>query len=215
MTINPPTCRRAINLAAAGFTIIEILIILFLLGIFSAIAAPSWLAFINNQNLRTSQDRIFWAIRIAQSNAKLDKISWQASFREQGGIVQLAVHPAHIFPDQMEEAISDRLAQLKWHSFAQKIRIDVDNTTLDKVNPTNNQRPSGNVYRSLFNHKGCPVPDPEDDCTAIAQGQLGRVTVKHEQLGQKNNRCVIVSTIIGGMRTAEDATRALSKGGCN
>ncbi|OCQ91661.1 hypothetical protein BCD67_09135 [Oscillatoriales cyanobacterium USR001] len=215
MRTNQKVARTATDFSVAGFTLIEILIIILILGIFSAIAAPSWLAFINNQNLHTSQDRIYWAIRIAQSNAKRDKISWQASFREQTQRTQLAVHPANIPPAQIQEIISDQLTQLKWHSLPQKIRIDTSNTTLDKVNPTNNQRPSGNVYRALFNNKGCPIPDAEDDCTAIAQGQLGRITLQHEELGKKNNRCVIVSTIIGGMRTAQDGKKTLDKGGCD
>jgi type II secretory pathway pseudopilin PulG len=147
VSINKKAKRTAIKFSVAGFTLIEILIIILILGIFSAIAAPSWLAFINNQNLRTSQDRIYWAIRIAQSNAKRDKISWQASFREQTQRVQWSVHPANIPPAQIQEIISDQLALLKWHSLPQKIIIDTSNTTLDKVNPTNNQRPSGNVYR--------------------------------------------------------------------
>jgi Tfp pilus assembly protein FimT len=216
MLVNKLSSHRYVNLATAGFTIIELSIILFMLGIFSAIAAPNWLAFINNNHLRTSQDRIYWAIRIAQSNAKRDKISWQASFREQNGIVQWAVHPAHISPNQITETISDELTESKWHRFAQKIKIDTSNTTLDKVDPANNQlKTSGNTYRALFNHNGCPVPNPEDHCTTIAQGQLGRITLKHEQLSEKNSRCVIVSTIIGAMRTAEDSTKDLSKGGCN
>ena len=54
-----------------GFTIIEVLVVMIMVGILSAIAAPSWLAFTNNQRLAASQTKIFQAIKTAQSDAKI------------------------------------------------------------------------------------------------------------------------------------------------
>jgi len=106
---------------------IEILIIILMLGIFSAIAAPSWLAFINNHNLRTSQDRIYWAIRIAQSNAKRDKTEWQASFRQVGNVVQWAVHPATLPAgktlNDFPQSKFNSLAESTWYNLPEKIAI--------------------------------------------------------------------------------------------
>src|SRR4028118_997378 len=56
-----------------GFTIIELLIIVLMLGIFASIAAPSWLAFINRQRVRTVNDRVLQTLRSAQSEAKRSK----------------------------------------------------------------------------------------------------------------------------------------------
>ena len=56
-----------------GFTIIELLIIVLMLGIFASIAAPSWLAFINRQRVRTVNDRVLQTLRTAQSEAKRSK----------------------------------------------------------------------------------------------------------------------------------------------
>jgi type II secretory pathway pseudopilin PulG len=47
-----------------------LLVIVLLLGILSAIAAPSWLAFINRQRVRTVNDRVLQTLRTAQSEAK-------------------------------------------------------------------------------------------------------------------------------------------------
>ena len=91
MSINKTLKGRATK-PAAGFTMIETLIIILIIGIFSAIVAPSWLMFINNQRLKVSLDRAYWAMVIARSNAKRDKIAWQASFKQVGENVQIAVH---------------------------------------------------------------------------------------------------------------------------
>jgi Tfp pilus assembly protein FimT len=50
-----------------------LIVIVLILGILSAIAAPSWLAFINRQRVRTVNDRVFQSLRLAQSEAKRSK----------------------------------------------------------------------------------------------------------------------------------------------
>lgn len=53
-----------------GFTLIEVLAVVAMIGILSAIAAPGWLGFVNNNRLSASQSRVFSALRDAQSKAK-------------------------------------------------------------------------------------------------------------------------------------------------
>jgi prepilin-type N-terminal cleavage/methylation domain-containing protein len=54
-----------------GFTLLEVLVVMVMVGILSAIAAPSWLGFVNTQRIGTSQNKIFQAIKVAQSDAKI------------------------------------------------------------------------------------------------------------------------------------------------
>ncbi|XZN94662.1 MAG: Tfp pilus assembly protein FimT/FimU [Microcoleus sp.] len=56
-----------------GFTLLEVLAIALIVGILSSIAAPGWLAFINNQRVRTVNDRVLQSLRSAQSEAKRTK----------------------------------------------------------------------------------------------------------------------------------------------
>ena len=121
------------NHDTSGFTLLETLVVIFTIGILSAIAAPSWLGFIDVQRLNTSQSQVYSAMRQAQSQAKKEKLTWQASFRQQNGIVQWAVHPATVNP-----------SVANWNNLDATVNLDAE-TTLQQSN---------NVRRIQFDDKG-------------------------------------------------------------
>ena len=125
--------------SSRGFTLLETLVTVMLIGILGAIALPTWLTFLDTYRLKTSLDQVYWAMREAQSNAKRDKLTWQASFRDKNGVVQWAVHPATLYPD---------LAQ--WHNLESEVQLDSE-TTLE---------PAYGVREIQFDYLGSVLKPP-------------------------------------------------------
>jgi prepilin-type N-terminal cleavage/methylation domain-containing protein len=194
MSINKTLKGRSTG-SDAGFTMLETLIIIAILGIFSAIASPSWLMFINNHRLKVSVDRAYWAMELAQSNAKRDKTSWQTSFKEVGENLQVAVHKADITPAQVPAN--------QWKNLEYQISINQNDTTLRKVNENTNQvKENGTVWRAMFNYRGCPVYNKTDECGLTSILAKGNLTLSHPNL-KNGDRCVIISTLLGHQRTSQ------------
>jgi Tfp pilus assembly protein FimT len=186
--------KNTVSTLTAGFTTIELLIIIAVLGIVSAIAAPSWLMFINNQRLKVSIDRAYWAMELAQSNAKRDKTSWQATFKQVGDTVQVAVHKSEIPPAQVPVG--------EWKSLESKIQIHKDETTFVLFNEQNKYQKDGNIRRAMFNYRGCPVYNSSDECGLTSFRAKATLTLFHPNL-KNSERCVIISTILGHQRVSQ------------
>ncbi len=125
--------NRRSRVKAGGYTLLEMLVIVVILGVLAAIAAPGWLYFLERQRLSDAQDRVFQAIGQAHRQAQQESRSWQFSLREgSDGFVEWATHSVGSTPSN-------------WQSLpAKSIAIDSADTTLD-----------GTPYQYIrFNFKG-------------------------------------------------------------
>jgi prepilin-type N-terminal cleavage/methylation domain-containing protein len=165
----------------AGFTLLETLLVILIIGTLAGLVAPTWRGFVENQRLNTAQDEIYQAMRQAQSQAKKEKLTLQASFREHNGVVQWAVHPASV-----------NASAANWNSLDANVRLDQE-TTLSQ---------SKGVRQIQFDYQG-----------NVRQPPLGRITLSSKS-GGKAKRCVIVSTILGAMRTAKERAKAQNNRYC-
>ncbi|MBE9257432.1 type II secretion system protein [Dolichospermum sp. LEGE 00246] len=164
-----------------GFTLIEMIAVVLMIGILSAIVAPNWLAFMKTRNLNVAQDQVYRAMREAQSQARKEKLTYQVSFREQNNIVQWAIHPATINPSNAQ-----------WNDLDTSVSLDSE-TTLEEV--------ANGVRLVRFDYIGSvKVP-------------LGQITLSSKS-GGKAKRCVIVSNILGAMRTAKENSKPESSKYC-
>ncbi|WP_335337750.1 type II secretion system protein [Nostoc piscinale] len=82
--------------SSSGFTLPEILVIVLIFGVLAGLVLPNWLAFVDRIRLNAAQDKIYLAMRQAQSQAVKEKVSWQVSFREENNVVKWSVHRADI-----------------------------------------------------------------------------------------------------------------------
>jgi prepilin-type N-terminal cleavage/methylation domain-containing protein len=191
--------------AIAGFTLIEILTTIVIVGIMSAIIAPSWLGFLRQQELNTSQNRLFTAFKRAQSLAKKEQTEYQITFRATADEqLQYAVHNSLALPSPPTAA---NLNSLPWETLSESVYIPNSSTGRKDDSGIGyiTFQPAGSgttkVWRMQFNAKG-NISD-----------RLGRVILQHKadpriamarQQNKRAMRCVFVSTALGAVRTASD-----------
>lgn len=170
----------------AGYTLVEVLAVVIMIGMMVAIVVPGWVAFRNRFALNSAQVKVAAVLKRAQNEAKLLKTKRQASFRMQGKLVQYTVHDASVPPTS---------PSLTWYDLAADVRIDPYNTTMHDPVPST-------IWRMQFDYDG------------TANGQLGRLTLvtperpdQNQQQARSNNRprrCVFISNLLGTLREARD-----------
>jgi prepilin-type N-terminal cleavage/methylation domain-containing protein len=117
------TIRRVVmntKVTPGGFTLLEMLIILVLVGILSAIASPSWNSFYATRQLNVAQDQIQGAIKLGQHSAKTKHLPQRFVIEQQSGQVRWGI-------------ATDPNMPIEWMSAFKNITIDRTQTTFRKV----------------------------------------------------------------------------------
>ena len=163
-----------------GFTLLEVLVTVLVLGILSSIAAPSWLAFINRQRVRTVNDRVFQSLRLAQSEAKRTKSAVTITFSA------LPVDPPTVtFVPPLPTGGSTQVLNAGGEIKPGTITLLTNVTTAGGADlPLNS---------IIFDYQGNIKQFPP----------IRRFVVSVSASPNGAKQCAIVETIIGGMRTAE------------
>jgi len=77
---------------SSGFTLIEVLVVVAIVGIMSTIVGVSWSGYVNSRRVVTAAEKAYLAIRTAQAEAIRTRQDYQISFRKSGDNLQYAVH---------------------------------------------------------------------------------------------------------------------------
>jgi len=169
-----------------GFTIVEVLVVMVMVGILGAIAGPGWLAFLNNQRVRQSGDRALLAAREAQAEAKKRRAVWVASFREIDDEVQWAVHPEGSETPRWQGILEGE---------SNRVEIDAANSTLSSDCEVGD-------YCVKFDDRGT-LDRVWFDAQSPTDSLVGRVTfMGRDTIVASSKRCLSITTLLGSMQVA-------------
>jgi len=199
---SPNFNKTASRKGDGGFTILELIVIVLVLGLLSAIAAPSWLAFINRQRVRTVNDRVFQSLRLAQSEAKRSKRDVTVTFYtppvDDPPRVEIDTNPAELDPLKKE---------IRKETFSSGGEIKPRTIAILTNAPAYNDTDGGYAVPAnsiVFDYKGNVKKLPPSTNPAITNARfVVTVAPANAKPNSSARQCAIVETIIGGMRTAE------------
>ncbi|WP_052331015.1 pilus assembly FimT family protein [Planktothrix agardhii] len=197
----------------AGFSLIEVVVVVLMVAILSAIAAPGWLGFVNRQRIYSLNDEVYRTIQNTQSEAKYKKEAHVVEFDGDSDPPRFRVYPRKdldkLTIDPTVVAYLNKLWQplsvsgsIKEKQVKLISNMEIQTSSDPKVKsdqPGDFQNSDSGNWILVFNQYGEVVnkngKTPVNDVPFTVTVSLPDGTSK---------RCVMVETLLGGMRTAEN-----------
>ncbi len=182
-----------------GFTLIEILVILVIIGVLFAIAAPGWDAIIMRQRISTAREQVLQIIRQAQSEARTSKSARAAVFFPTptgGGVPRVTTAPFSFGGSLPMNTASIT----NWKPLGDSVSANrsVKLTVTSQI---------GNNNALVFDSNGAIASPPLVTVQQLNDTNVNSmfaVTLSREGVADNNSkRCVIVQTLLGSVRTAD------------
>ena len=172
-----------------GSSLIELLIVVLMIGVLSAIAAPSWQAFTTGQRIKSVNNQVSQAIKLAQAEAKRNKSDYVLEFNTGDDPptynIYKYVEPPALLDKQQPQSLSLDGA-IKENML--KIYSQADGTVKNTI---------------TFDYLG-NVKDPKTlNQSTPPLNTDGFSVVVYPKDSPDSRNCIIVQTILGATRTAE------------
>ncbi|MBD2679907.1 MULTISPECIES: Tfp pilus assembly protein FimT/FimU [Nostoc] len=203
------------NQQDAGFTLIELIVVVLLAGILAAIAAPGWVAFVNRQQLNKANDAVLATLQNAQREAQKKKLSYSVSFQKNSTTQNFEVA---IYPTKKSDGSNLAFAEIStWKPLGADVGVSSDkflirtnlsseNTAGSSVSDTLSTSAKmtfdymGTLTNANFGTVTPPATEPPGIKIVVAipdrQNPSSASSVK---------RCIIVKTLLGSMVTKKDS----------
>jgi len=179
----------------SGFSLVELAVIVVMIGIFSAIAAPVWDVFVSRQRVGAVNGQVLQALQSAQAEAKRNKVSRKIEFdnnTDQMPVYRIYQPDTDGDFDPTGDLIDESVIEIDGQIEPGQIQITTQ--------ANNGTAPLQDAI--IFNYMGAvESPKPVSSRPQPKKTDGFTVTVSNPDGGLK--QCVKVVTILGAMITSE------------
>jgi len=192
----------------SGFSLVELIAVVMMVGILAAIALPGWSAFVNRQRVNKANDAVLASIQGAQRQAKRQKLKYSVSFKVESQIPKIVIHP----DSEAASTIVDTPSKKRWQVLGED--LDIRSTgqikLLTNLTSKNKVSTAVNASSTYLNTPQTITFDYIGSLTGLEfdpPAPTGSTAIPHIKIVVANNnvkRCVILKTILGATMTEKD-----------
>ena len=206
--------RTRLKRSIGGFTLLEMLVVIIVIGVLFAIAAPGWDTLLSRQRVSAAREQVVQTIRVAQSDARRSR-SPRAVVFDMSTASKPRIANVPYIPDNTQVTASKNTVLI--NSTANNAWVLLGNGDIGSgalrltVNGVTSN--AANSYPLLiFDGNGAVAQVP---FVPAAQTIPSVITVSRgNSTARTTDRCVVVDTILGAIRTEEGAYNGTTKKGC-